>query len=189
MSLLLLAVLASSPYPMNELYVSMVDKDGDVRGTGVRVTQELVLTAAHILPENGPYKVHCPNGLSDMAVVKVDKEKDLALVKISAACTAPIVDIRPSRLNSGDFVYVVGCPNGLCGIVKSGTISSYGHVNGKLFIITEIAIIGGNSGGGMFDAEQNLAGIAHAYVCWDKPAHFCLSLFIPIDTVVQFLTG
>lgn len=190
MSMLLLTVLLAAPF--NELYVSMLDHNGDVRGSGVRISNDTVITAAHVIGNEGPYTVHCPNGQSDTVLVRLDKKLDLALLRISPACTAPIVDVRFTRLSAGDSLFSVGCPAGVCGVVTSGVVSSYSYINGTMYLVTETEIQGGSSGGGVYDSTQKLVGIAKAYACWEtshSKKNFCLSLFIPVDTIMQFLAA
>ncbi|MCB2048851.1 MAG: Do family serine endopeptidase [Novosphingobium sp.] len=94
---------------------------------------------------------------SDLAVLKVDGQRNLPFVKFG--------DSTKSRV--GDWVIAIGNPFGLGGTVTAGIISAVYRNTGSgtaydRYIQTDTAINRGNSGGPMFDMNGNVIGINNA---------------------------
>lgn len=92
--------------------------------------------------------------MSDIALVKVEKAKDLTQIKIADS----------DQLRVGDFAVAIGNPFGLGQTVTSGIISALGRSglnieNFENFIQTDAAINSGNSGGALVNLKGELIGI------------------------------
>lgn len=133
-------------------------------GTGVIVGRALVLTAAHVVIGAG--EVYVGGADEPSPVVLLDRSRDLALLKV------PTVDATPVELadaGAGDEVRVVGGS-------ASGTVA--GRIERLLRMGVDdvrstsrsvrsgfeldVAIGGGDSGAGVFDADDRLVGIVFA---------------------------
>ena len=82
--------------------------------------------------------------MSDVALLKLEKAKDLTEIKIADS----------DKLNVGDFTVAIGNPFGLGQTVTSGIVSALGRSglnleNFENFIQTDAAINSGNSGGAL----------------------------------------
>ena len=104
------------------------------------------------------------------AVVLVNKEKDLAVVKIQKVpgSTRPVSLGRWNNINVGDKVHVIGHPQGLLWTYAQGVVSAkrtknawnYEDSNHVADVIQhQTPISQGNSGGALFDEKGNLLGI------------------------------
>ncbi len=100
-------------------------------------------------------------------LVGVDRDTDLAVLKIGLG-TLPIMPLgRSDRLRVGEPVLAIGNPLGLGQTVTQGIVSATGR--GQLgvttfenFIQTDAAINFGNSGGALVDASGKLVGLNSA---------------------------
>jgi serine protease Do len=96
-------------------------------------------------------------------VMGIDRESDLALLKIEAE-NLPILPLGDSdRLRQGDIVLAIGSPLGLRNSVSMGVVSASGRAvsddNPILYIQTDASINPGNSGGAMVDHDGSLVGV------------------------------
>jgi len=100
----------------------------------------------------------------------VDRETDLAVLKIDADTAKPMAWGNSDRLEIGNLVLAVGSPFGLSQSVTMGIVSARGralHLGGRSasdlvnqdFIQTDAAINFGNSGGPLIDVDGRLVGI------------------------------
>lgn len=139
--------------------VVVVRNLGNNIGTGFYVTDELVLTNYHVVEENEYVRLKLFNEREVMGrVVARDAVSDLALVEADVK-GAPVCFYDKRTLPLGVPVEIIGHPNGLQFSITRGSISSirkepsanYSEAKGfVLFIQTDAAINGGNSGGPMF---------------------------------------
>ncbi len=98
----------------------------------------------------------------------IDRETDLAVLKIDADTAKPMAWGNSDRLEIGNLVLAVGSPFGLSQSVTMGIVSARGralHLGGRSdlvnqdFIQTDAAINFGNSGGPLVDVDGRLVGI------------------------------
>jgi serine protease Do len=98
----------------------------------------------------------------------IDRETDLAVLKIDADTAKPMAWGNSDRLEIGNLVLAVGSPFGLSQSVTMGIVSARGralHLGGRSdlvnqdFIQTDAAINFGNSGGPLIDVDGRLVGI------------------------------
>ncbi len=92
--------------------------------------------------------------MSDVALLKLEKAKNLTEVKIADS----------DKLRVGDFTVAIGNPFGLGQTVTSGIVSALGRSglnleNFENFIQTDAAINSGNSGGALVNLNGELIGI------------------------------
>jgi serine protease Do len=98
-------------------------------------------------------------------VIGIDKETDVAVVKIDAAQDLPIVTLADSNAAQvGDWVLAIGSPFGLDQTVTAGIISKIEREspffsNFQRFLQTDAAINRGNSGGPLVNMRGEVIGI------------------------------
>lgn len=97
-------------------------------------------------------------------VVGVDRQTDLALLKIDAKRPLPAVSFDDSdKTEVGDWVMAVGNPFGLGGTVTAGIVSARGrNIDAGPyddFLQIDAPINKGNSGGPLFDMDGKVVGI------------------------------
>lgn len=140
---------------------------GDGSGSGVIVTAEgLVMTAAHVSTGVGKeVTVDMPDGTKLKAeTLGLDSETDAALIQITEKLPDgkpfPFVDINKSDdTKLGDWVFSLGHSGGFD--KARGAVSRIGRLVrvANTTYQTDGALIGGDSGGPLFDMEGRLIGI------------------------------
>ncbi|MFZ2509256.1 MAG: trypsin-like peptidase domain-containing protein [Steroidobacteraceae bacterium] len=124
-----------------------------------------VATNFHVIENASQINVQLKDGREASAtLVGVDRDTDLAVLRIKLA-DLPVIPIgRSDRLRVGEPVLAIGNPIGLGQTVTQGIISATGR--GKLgvstyenFIQTDAPINFGNSGGALINAAGELVGL------------------------------
>lgn len=132
-------------------------------GSGVIVDQNgMVLTAAHVV--DGAEEVTIIFTTGDVAraeVLGLDRMRDQAMLRLIGEREWPYVEIdREDGLEIGEWVVALGHPGGYDPVrtppVRLGRKLSD---NASDFITTDSKLIGGDSGGPLFDLEGKLVGI------------------------------
>ena len=135
-------------------------------GSGVIVSaQGYVLTNNHVIADADEIQVLLQDGRSSKAmVVGVDKDTDLAILRIKLDKLPSISIGSTSDLRVGDIALAIGNPYGVGQTVTLGIISATGRNQLGInryedFIQTDAAINPGNSGGALVNAWGELIGI------------------------------
>ncbi len=138
------------------------DKTG-ASGSGVVTTEDgLILTAAHVVQNAEEVLVVFPDGKQAPGrVLGLNLSKDIGMVRIDEPGPWPFVELGSSRpLEAGDWVVALGHSAGFDPArtppVRFGRVVSKGPGN---FLTTDCTLIGGDSGGPLFDLEGKLVGI------------------------------
>jgi serine protease Do len=99
----------------------------------------------------------------DARVVGVDRDIDLALLKIDVTGLAPIPLANYDAIRQGELVFAFGSPEGLRNSVTMGVVSSVARQrdvdNPNVYIQTDAPINPGNSGGPLVNVEGELVGL------------------------------
>jgi serine protease Do len=140
-------------------------------GSGVILSPEgYILTNAHVV--RGAVRVRVLLGANpaqksvlpiDAKIIGLDRDTDLALIKVDRKNLSPLRFGDSDSLRQGDLVLAVGSPFGLQNSVSLGVVSSPSRAlddsNPMVYIQTDASINPGNSGGALVDAEGLLVGI------------------------------
>ncbi|HKX82703.1 MAG TPA: trypsin-like peptidase domain-containing protein, partial [Pyrinomonadaceae bacterium] len=125
-----------------------------------------VITNAHVVDEAVKITVKLESGEELPArVVGSDDETDLAVLKIEANREFPFVKLGDStKAEVGDWVLAIGSPFGLAKTVTAGIISQTNRQTAyssafQKFIQTDAAINRGNSGGPLVNMDGEVIGI------------------------------
>ncbi len=120
-----------------------------------------------------------------------DKAEDLALIKVDAKNMPkhPVAKLSTSDLRDGDDVHIVGHPKGVMWTYIRGVISSTREIpnpNDFTFKVLQVSapVWFGNSGGGAFDADGRLIGIASFITRAPN-----MSFFVHRDVIKEMLVG
>ena len=152
----------------------MVDRDRAPRnfkglGSGAIINAEkgYVLTNNHVIKDADKITVQLHDGrefkakvigadeMSDVALIQVEKPKNLTALKLADS----------DKLRVGDFTVAIGNPFGLGQTVTSGIVSALGRSMGsdsgtyENYIQTDAAVNRGNSGGPLINLNGELIGI------------------------------
>jgi serine protease Do len=132
-------------------------------GSGVVVNKEgLVLTAAHVVEGSDKVMVVFPNGRTVPAkVLGANATRDEAMVQLEGGGPFPFAEVGDSaQLKAGDWVIALGHSAGFDPArtppVRFGRVIS---INPGNFMTTSCTLIGGDSGGPLFDLNGKVIGI------------------------------
>ncbi len=141
-------------------------------GSGVILTADgYIVTNNHVVENARKIEVKLPTrgtvraqGMTLTArVVGVDRETDLAVLKVDGKNLATLALGDSGRLRQGELVMAFGNPFGLEGSVSTGVVSSISRQlkqdDPMAYIQTDAPINPGNSGGPLVDAEGRVVGI------------------------------
>jgi S1-C subfamily serine protease len=156
----------------------------DGLGTGVALNAHCVLTVAHVADEE-------VSATTDKGTVyrmtrrAEDEDKDIAVVCSEAMLDAPAVRIRRTMPDTYAPIYSIGYPLGADKILTEGRYQGTDRMS--------VPLAPGNSGGGIFDGQQRLVGLADAlslYPVGNVPVPFTHMTIMVTSTDIQaFLTG
>src|SRR5713101_7964234 len=144
-------------------------------GSGVIVDKRgYILTNNHVVEQATKIQVQL-NGDTTRYTAKlvgVDEDTDLAVIKIDANKDLPIAKLGNSDgVQVGDWVLAIGSPFGLQATVTAGIISAKDRANisgpahqFQRFLQTDAAINPGNSGGPLVDLAGEVIGINTAII-------------------------
>ena len=135
-------------------------------GSGVIISpQGYVLTNNHVITGADEIQVLLQDGRSARAqVVGVDKDTDLAVLRVQLDGLPSVAIGSTENLRVGDVVLAIGNPYGVGQTVTLGIISATGRTHLGInryedFVQTDAAINPGNSGGALINAYGELIGI------------------------------
>jgi regulator of sirC expression with transglutaminase-like and TPR domain len=144
--------------------VTVTGRDGRQQGLGsgfVISPDGLIATNLHVIGEARPVSVQTAEGKSweVRAIEAVDRQQDLALIRIDAKDlpTLPLGD--SDALKQGQGVVALGNPQGLKHSVVAGIVSGSREIDGRQMIQLAIPIEPGNSGGPLIDLQGRVHGI------------------------------
>ncbi len=139
-------------------------------GSGVVYSKNgYIITNEHVIRKAKKINVKLKNQKSYVAtLVGIDSENDIAVIKIKENNLNPVKFAEFSRVRLGETTIVIGNPLGeLSGSVSDGVVSAKErlvNVDGKQMKLMQTCaeINSGNSGGGVFRLNGELAGIVVA---------------------------
>jgi serine protease Do len=157
----------SSNNPLLDMFRRQARRPAHGVGSGFIVSPKgYILTNEHVVEGSTRIIVGLQSGEKYRGrVVGIDKETDVAVVKIDAAQDLPIVTLGDSNAAQvGDWVLAIGSPFGLDQTVTAGIISkkereSPFFTNFQRFLQTDAAINRGNSGGPLVNMRGEVIGI------------------------------
>lgn len=142
-------------------------------GSGVILSEDgFILTNNHVVRDALKIEVklqkeslggHTPDSTVSAKLVGVDREADLAVIKIEKTGLPKLVLGDSGKLQQGQLVMAFGNPLGLEGSVSMGIVSSTARQlkldDPMTYVQTDAPINPGNSGGPLVDAEGQVVGI------------------------------
>ena len=134
-------------------------------GSGFIISKDgYIVTNNHVIQKADKIYVRLSDGEKYSAkLIGTDPELDIAVIKIDANRDLPIVKFGDSdKIKVGDWTIAIGNPFGLERSLTVGVLSAKGRdVGGKFggYLQTDTAINPGNSGGPLLDINGNVIGI------------------------------
>jgi len=159
-------------------------------GSGFLITQDgFLITNYHVVKDSSKIEVILNDDTKYLAkVLTINKEADLALLKIEKSIPKPLLISENSSLNIGKEVFAIGTPEAadLSQTLSKGIISSVrNQANGLKLLQTDISINSGNSGGPLVDLNGNLMGVVNSKIVGIGTEG--ISFAIPANTILQSL--
>ncbi len=173
------------PSPQEQKHTSL--------GSGFIISHDgYILTNNHVVDHADKVTVRLQDRRTLTAkVIGTDPTYDIALLKVDAAGSLPVVSIGDSRsLKPGQWVLAIGSPFGFDYTVTQGIVSAVGRNLGQRdqpytsFIQTDVPINRGNSGGPLFDLQGRVVGI-NSQIYSNTGDYLGVSFSIPIDVAMS----
>ncbi len=153
-------------YKGSDTSIASEYNEATAHGTGVVIKSNgVILTNAHVVEDIENITVIFNDGTSYGAYVQsIDKDADLATIKIDKLGLKPVTFASPESVQTGNTVIAIGTPLSLNmrnsttkGIISGTNVS----VDGAMYplIQTDAAINAGNSGGPLVDMRGEVVGI------------------------------
>jgi serine protease Do len=143
--------------------VALISEESGASGSGVITSADgLILTAAHVIEGAEQVLVVFPDGKQVKGkVLGANMSKDIGMVQIEEKGPWPFMERGESKpLEAGDWVIAMGHSTGFdpsrTPPVRFGSVVSDGPGN---FLTTDCTLIGGDSGGPLFDLNGKIVGI------------------------------
>ena len=142
----------------------------------------IVLTNAHCVREGEDPQIVTALGTRRGRLLAVARDQDLAAISVPGL-EGPSLRLRDaSALETGELLFAYGHPLGVSDALSMGVLHTVvRNRNGEpKFVVADIRLAPGNSGGPLVDADGQLIGINHMVVNG-------LGVAIPATAVAQFV--
>lgn len=159
--------IAQTSFPSVVLIVT-ADPGGKplTQGSGFFVRPDVVATNFHVIKGAAQVYVKIVGQAKEYGattVIGVDRETDLALVRVGGVRARPLPLGAGRRIAAGDAAYALGNPKGFEGTISSGLVSGVRR-NGDLRLLQfDAAISPGSSGGPVLDERGEVIGVASLF--------------------------
>jgi serine protease Do len=121
----------------------------------------LVVTNAHCIQRGAPLQVVSDGKWREAHALAYHPHHDLALLAATSV-TGPLLELRdPDSLRTGELVFAHGHPLGIKDALAMGVLHAVtrDRSGSARWIVADVRLAPGNSGGPLVDAEGRLAGI------------------------------
>lgn len=163
-------------------------------GSGFFFAQRYILTNAHVViddpedprPQETIIAVNYKGGRRvDAKIVAFDLANDMAILETSMICTN-LAKIAPKMPDTGEDIFAVGnsAGEGMC-ILQGIVADQLRDVQGLPYMMISANIVGGNSGGPIFNRKGEVVGI----VTLHSVNSVAMNYGIPITRIEKFLTS
>jgi len=153
-------------------------------GSGVMLPSGDIITNYHVAKAGVRYTVGRGTKSTTATLKAADPDKDLCLLTASGLAAKPARLGQAARLKVGEPVYAVGAPQGLELSLSEGIVSQL-RGGAPPIIQTTVAISGGSSGGGLFNAKGELVGITTFYLKDSQSLNFA----VPVEWIGEVALG
>jgi len=143
-------------------------------GSGILIERGLILTAAHVVWPQREVRVAFPGAGStgSARVIGTDLLADLALIDVSSITDQPepVILGNGEELDIGSTVYMIGYPaeteRNPEPTISEGILSRFREWRSEewTFIQSDAAVVGGQSGGALVDANGNVIGVTNFHL-------------------------
>lgn len=157
---------AAEDYSMMEQSVVLIETT-DGMGSGVIIGPNAVLTSKHVVDGSGGATVNFNGMLFGLAStdIKMIEGADAAVLIVKVPPTLPVIKLNCTEAKLMDDITIVGFPLGIGPMFSKGQINASEMMDmgeDGMSYLTWAAINHGNSGGPVFNKNNELIAIAHA---------------------------
>lgn len=142
--------------------VTVQTEDG--HGSGFLITNDgYMITNHHVVGDESIVKVKFQQGFTlDAQVIKLNKDFDVALLKVQATDLPALTIGDDKSLMLGEEIFAIGTPmeTSLGQSVSRGILSGQRDIEGRSLLQTDVSINPGNSGGPLIDEKGLVVGVA-----------------------------
>lgn len=132
-------------------------------GTGIIWGESgLVVTNAHCVPDGMAVSVAVGGRRHSSQAIAYDRRHDLALVAAPSGAGVPLAIRDPESLRPGELLFALGHPLGIRDSLAMGSLHAVARDTehgAARWIVADVRLAPGNSGGPLVDAEGRLVGI------------------------------
>lgn len=149
-------------------------------GSGVIWNSDgLIITNAHVAPKERAIVELYDGRVFEAVVTEKDSQRDLAALRVEATDLHAAMIGDSDTLRVGELVMAVGNPLGLVGALTTGIIHA---TSSQKWVMADVRLLPGNSGGLLADAQGQVIGI-------NTMIADGLALAVPSKVVERFLKG
>jgi serine protease Do len=165
---------------------------GNTMGSGFLISPDgYLLTNEHVVEDARYVKVKFVTGREAQGeVVRVDRSRDVALVKLETDVYRPLALGDSGRVAPGSEVFAIGTPldEERGQTVTKGILSGYGDDEGQRILRSDVAVHEGNSGGPLLDRSGAVVGMCvSGFLLMPAGVGVGLNSFIPIEDALAAL--
>lgn len=140
-------------------------RDGEI-ASNLHVVEGAVRGYAKLVGQKTKYDVE--------GVIAVDRDRDLVVIKISAARSQTLSLGNSDGVQVGESVYAVGNPQGLEGTFSQGIVSSIREVGADKLLQITAPISPGSSGGPVLNGKGEVIGVSVATFMGGQNLNFAI---------------
>jgi serine protease Do len=122
----------------------------------------LVVTNAHCVPRGTRLAVRAGTTWRDATAIAYHPDHDLALLAVPSVA-GPLLEVRETgSLRVGELVFAHGHPLGIPDALAMGVVHAvtrHPHTDEPRWVVADVRLAPGNSGGPLVDAEGRLVGV------------------------------
>lgn len=163
--------------------VTVIETD-DSRGTGFSISGDgIILTNDHVIEGEETVTVAFPDeGLFNGHVIETYPDIDLAVIKVDTEKQLPFLTLAESTtFSDNELIYFIGNPLGFHGIANEGTIIDYIQLKNwdVPVLMLDAPVYRGNSGSPVINQHGDVIGVVFATLHHETEGR--VGLFVPID--------
>jgi serine protease Do len=131
-------------------------------GAGIVWGDGLVVTNAHVAPEGRDVHVIAGDATHPADIVAYARDHDLALLRAPSVHAPPMPLRDATTLRPGEIVFAYGHPLGVSHALSMGAlhgIARHPRSGEPRFVVADVRLAPGNSGGPLVDARGQLIGV------------------------------
>lgn len=129
-------------------------------GSSVAITPDTLATNCHVALIGDKHLLKINSTFMSTTLLYKDEKEDLCMLRINQKILKPVTLRGANTVQIGEEVFAIGSPKGYEHTISRGIISNKIKYQISSILQTDAALSPGSSGGGLFDTNGRLVGIA-----------------------------